>query len=206
MPPPIAVIQAKKRKVLQVATQMFLELGYDKTTIDALTEKVGGSKVYIFKTFGGKDKLFEAIVIAACEEILRPLSRTRVETKDLKEGLTQLGERFLKLSLSPKSIALHRLIIGERLRFPHLGELFLESGPEKSYKVVSDYLAMQQANGVIKQGDTYEMAIQFLGMLNAGFVQRMLVAGRPAPGKKIQQNRLETAADTFIRGITPSKK
>ena len=42
---------------------MLLELGYAGASIDAVIERVGGSKRAIYSYFGGKKELFEAIVM-----------------------------------------------------------------------------------------------------------------------------------------------
>lgn len=201
MSPPLSVILSKKKKVIEAATRMFFELGYDQMTVDALTAEVGGSKAYIYKNFGGKQRLFEAVVKAACEDILIPLTDVDLTHSELEEGLLLIAERFLKLSLSEKSIALHRLVVAERLRFPHLGDLFLSSGPEQSYKRVAAYLAQQQKLGKIGEGDTHEMAVQFLGLVNAGFHQRMLIAARPTPARKILRQRAGAAVRIFLEGV-----
>ncbi|CAM5454650.1 TetR/AcrR family transcriptional regulator [Eoetvoesiella caeni] len=200
MPPPATVIVAKRKKVIQAATRLFFEQGYDAMTVDALVAEVGGSKGYIYNNFGGKKELFEAIVENACSEILEPLSHTDVAGMSLDKGLKVLAEKFLKVSLAEKSIALHRLIVAERLRFPHLGEIFLQAGPEKSYQKVAAFLRTHQEKGHLRPGDPYDLAVQFLGLVNAGFLLRMLSAGEPLPAKKMLTARVKSAVDVFTNG------
>lgn len=201
MSPPLAIIIAKKKKVIRAATRLFFKLGYDAMTLDNLVAEVGGSKAFIYNNFGGKKELFEAIVENACGEILRPLSHTDVASLSLEEGLTVLADKFLKVSLAEKSIALHRLIVAERLRFPHLGEIFLHAGPEQSYQKVASYLRAQQEKGCLKHGDPYDQAVQFLGLVNAGFLLKMLSAGQPLPDKAALAHRVKSAVEIFSRGL-----
>lgn len=201
MPPPLSVIEAKRKKVLESATRMFLEVGYGDMTIDKLTEEVGGSKAYIFKNFGGKQELFEAVVKAACEDILKPLACDKVDEGDIEAGLSKIAKQFLEVSLSPKSIALQRVVIAERLRFPHLGELFLEVGPEQSYQRVADYLERQQEKGKLLEGDPHELAAEFLALVNGRFIQRMIVGGHPLPSRAILSRRITMAVKIFLHGM-----
>lgn len=203
MSPPRSVVLAKRRKVLEGATRMFFDLGYDAMTIDALIAEVGGSKTYISSAFGGKEKLFEAVVRNACDEILRPLISSAIDQPDLRKGLAIFAQRFLQLSLSEKSISLHRLVIGERLRFPQLGQIFLESGPEMTFQLVATYISYQQELGHVRAGDSHEFAVEFLGLLNAGFQQRMLLGAGGMPSRKHLSRRIDGALDIFIRGVTP---
>jgi hypothetical protein len=110
------------------------------------------------------------------------------------------------VSLSPRSIALHRLVIAERLRFPHLGKLFLESGPEKSFAIVAEFLGRQQKLGHMVAGDVHELAVEFLGLVNAGFLQQMLIAGHALPNKLTRQRRIATAVSIFMNGIAAGEE
>lgn len=180
---------------------MFLEVGYGDMTIDKLTEEVGGSKAYIFKNFGGKQELFEAVVKAACEDILKPLACDKADENDIEAGLSKIAAQFLKVSLSPKSIALQRVVIAERLRFPHLGELFLEVGPEQSFQRVAEYLKRQQEKGVLMDDDPNELAAEFLALVNGRFLQRMIVGGHDLPSKATLARRVSTAVRVFLHGV-----
>lgn len=200
MPPSAAVVLAKKKKVIRAATRMFLEQGYESMVLDNLVAEVGGSKAFIYNNFGGKKELFEESIKQACNDILEPLAHLDVEKLPLKKGLETLAQGFLKVSLADDSIALHRLIVAERLNFPHLGEIFLQAGPERSYGKVAEFLGRHQQNGRLKAGDPYDLAVQFLGLVNAGFLLKMLSAGHALPATAVLKARVKSSVGIFLAG------
>ena len=50
-----------RNQILAAASELFLRNGY-ANSVDAVIEKVGGSKRAIYSHFGGKDDLFAAMV------------------------------------------------------------------------------------------------------------------------------------------------
>lgn len=53
---------SKKDAILVRSTQVFLETGLHKLSMDELAEKIGVSKKTIYNNFGSKEKLLEAII------------------------------------------------------------------------------------------------------------------------------------------------
>lgn len=51
---------------------MFFEHGYAAASIDAVIERIGGSKRNIYTTFGSKEGLFTALVSENAEQIFGP--------------------------------------------------------------------------------------------------------------------------------------
>lgn len=57
------VAQQKRVLIVRAATQLFLELGYDRASLARIAEEAGVSKATLFKQFPTKAALFDAIVI-----------------------------------------------------------------------------------------------------------------------------------------------
>ena len=51
--------------ILKAAAEVFFEAGYEGASIEAVIERVGGSKRAIYSHFGGKKELFAALVTEA---------------------------------------------------------------------------------------------------------------------------------------------
>lgn len=56
--------QATRQHLIEVATQLFADRGYDGTSIEAVLERAGVSRGSLYHHFAGKDRLFEAVVEA----------------------------------------------------------------------------------------------------------------------------------------------
>ncbi|HEU5028840.1 MAG TPA: TetR/AcrR family transcriptional regulator [Spirillospora sp.] len=56
--------QATRRRLIEVATELFADRGYEGTSIEAVLERAGVSRGSLYHHFRGKDRLFEAVVEA----------------------------------------------------------------------------------------------------------------------------------------------
>jgi TetR/AcrR family transcriptional regulator, mexJK operon transcriptional repressor len=79
----------------------------------------------------------------------RLLSALDAEDMELTEALSEIGRNFLSLILSPQTIAIFRVVIGETARFPDLGRIFCESGPKPNQMraTLSAFLAKAAERG-----------------------------------------------------------
>ena len=204
MPAPRRLIELRKAAVLEAASRLFLEQGYASVSINNIIEQVGGSKSSIYNNFGTKADLFLDAIRALCGEIAAPLANLDTHDLSLKEGLKRIGMSFIELSLSDRSIALHRLVIAERLEFPEIGVVFMQAGPERSYKKVSDFLARQQQLGAItREISSIELATVFLGMLNAGLLSASLTSSGSRPSQNFINHRIADCITIFMNGAKP---
>ena len=52
--------EGRRSAILEAAAQVFFEQGYAATSIDAIIERIGGSKRNIYSEFGSKEGVFTA--------------------------------------------------------------------------------------------------------------------------------------------------
>ena len=120
-------IAAKNRAaILEAATGLFLELGYDRTPLARVADGAGVSKATLFKQFPTKAELFEAAVLAAGDtpesQPLEPPSG------DFHTGLVGLGMAYAELLSRPRMADLIRAVVAESARFPELRERTFDFG------------------------------------------------------------------------------
>jgi len=145
-----------------VAAPLFLARGYDGVSLDEIVRAAGGSKTNIYAFFGGKEGLFRAVIEGECREILGPLQSLELDGLTLEAGLTRLGATLLDLVLSPRSVALFRLAVGQTGRFPQLGAVWFESGPATSQRAIADFLgrSLPDAQAAVLARLFHDMAVQ----------------------------------------------
>ena len=113
--------------MIQAAEDVFLERGYVLATMDDVSRRAGMSKKTIYQLFSTKQALFAALIAQYTEHLMLPIRSddgTRGPRAVLEEFLRQLA-RFV---LSPRQIAMHRLVISEAMRTPELAQAFLREG------------------------------------------------------------------------------
>jgi AcrR family transcriptional regulator len=181
-----------------------LKKGYDNVSIDEIIGVVGGSKATIYAWFGGKEGLFEAVVRQKCNEVVLAIHADPAGS--LEAQLTEIGQSFLAIVLSPPILEFHRLMVSIGRTFPGTGRLFYETGPVSAYSTVATWIASHQKDGRLGEGDPYRLAVLFLDML-IGEHQLSWLTGMPRAARRDKiDETVRLAVKVFLRGCaTPSE-
>jgi len=107
-------------RILDVATDLFLTLGFGATSIEAVAQRAGISKRTFYHRFADKSALFSAVVHRIVDRLRPPVGVPLIEGAGLTQILERLAGIILDAALTPQALALHRLIIAESGRFPDL--------------------------------------------------------------------------------------
>jgi TetR/AcrR family transcriptional regulator, mexJK operon transcriptional repressor len=173
MPTPRA--QKKQTAILDVATRLFLERGYDAVSLDDILEVVGGSKATLYSYYGGKEGLFAATVQNTCKCKLASFESLDLTRLDPKAGLTTIGKQFLRAISDPYGRSMFRAMVAEAERFPQLAAAFFQAGPEAVILLVRRSIEHWQARGLLRRGNAEALAIQFLGLMMGNFHLKSLL-------------------------------
>ncbi|WP_114423762.1 TetR/AcrR family transcriptional regulator [Nocardioides houyundeii] len=186
------VAQEKRALIVQAATDLFLELGYDRASLARIAENAEVSKATLFKQFPTKAALFDAIVTEswAGSDVL-DLPRAG----NLAAGLTTIGHRYAALMTRPGMTDLFRIVIAELPRFPELAKAQFAQGKMPYFESVQRYLLAETKAGTAAIDDAELAATQFLGMIsNFVFWPRLLV-----PGWTVNEDRAAEVVDEAVR-------
>ncbi|MGW0214291.1 TetR/AcrR family transcriptional regulator [Micromonospora chokoriensis] len=186
------VAREKRALIVQAATQLFLELGYDRASLARIAEEAGVSKATLFKQFPTKAALFDAIVIdswAGGDDAEVP------SAGDLSAGLTTLGRHYAALLGRPGMADLFRIVIAELPRFPELAKAHFAEGKLPYFETVRAYLKAERDAGTADITDPQMATTQFLGMIsNYVFWPSLLV-----PGWTVTPDRTIAVVDDAVR-------
>jgi AcrR family transcriptional regulator len=191
----------KAESILAAAKRMFLEGGFGAVSMDAIAREAGVSKATVYAHFAGKEELFGAVIGRECEHYLAGFSAGELDPGDARASLTSLGRRFLDLLLSPDAIALHRLILGEVSRFPELGRVFWQAGPERNLTQIEIFLRAAAAAGSLEIADARHAAEQFVGLVRGEIQLRHLLRLETAASEDVIREIVSSAVTTFLRAF-----
>lgn len=188
------VAQEKRALIVTAATALFLESGYDRTSLARIAERSGVSRATLFKQFPSKAALFDAIVTeswaTAGEEESPPAG-------NLVDGLGIIGRRYAELLGRAQMADLFRIVIAELPRFPELAHAQFSHGKLPYFESVRGYLLAERAAGTVRVEDVDLAATQFLGMIsNYVFWPTLLV-----PGWEVSAERVTQVVDEAVRTI-----
>ncbi|MEE4025252.1 TetR/AcrR family transcriptional regulator [Gordonia sp. PKS22-38] len=186
------VAQEKRKLIVTAATALFLELGYDRTSLARIAERSGVSRATLFKQFPTKAALFDAMVIE---------SWTTADEEDpptagnVVDGLGSLGHRYAELLSRPQMTDLFRIVIAELPRFPELANAQFSQGKMPYFESLRKYLLAEHEAGTVRVDDLELAATQFLGMIsNYVFWPTLLV-----PGWEVSAERVAEVVDEAVR-------
>jgi AcrR family transcriptional regulator len=176
--------------------------GYGLTSMSTIAARLGGSKGTLYNYFKSKEELFDAFVRRACARLLQDMDAVP-SSEDARERLVQLSRRFIDHLLSPQTIAIYRLVVGEGERFPELARLFYEAGPRTGIGATATLLEALMDQGSLRRGDPGLAAHQLKDLALSGLFNLRLWGVIDDPGPEERQARAEIAADTFLRAYAP---
>ncbi|MGI8932590.1 MAG: TetR/AcrR family transcriptional regulator [Phormidesmis sp.] len=132
--------QLKQEQILRGALEIFLQRGYEGTSMDRVAAAAGFSKITIYKHFKDKAGLFTALIQQVTsqrfEVVFGSLSLEEEPPIVLRQVATNLLEM---LAIDDEYIAFLRLIIGESGRFPALAQLFFRALPQRVWRSLEGY-------------------------------------------------------------------
>lgn len=123
--------EAKAEAILGSAAELFLNQGFQGTSMDAVAQHAGVSKQTVYSHFANKEALFSSCIEAKVAGYGFD-DAVKVEEQDVRRALTGIARRFVELMRDPDVIAMHRVVMGEAASQPRIASLFFESGPKKT--------------------------------------------------------------------------
>jgi TetR/AcrR family transcriptional repressor of mexJK operon len=123
-PPPIVDRRREGRRlaIIDAAETLFLERGYERTSLSAIIDLSGGSLATVYELFGNKQGLLRAVIEREHGPDLCRMSDDGGEAP--RKLLTDYAHRLYEEMMTPRTIALMRVIIVESMRDPNFSSEF----------------------------------------------------------------------------------
>lgn len=118
--------ELRYEKIMEVALDIFLEKGYDKTSLNDIIKVSGGSLTLIYEHFFTKEDFFEAVLSRALSVFALDLTKEIKVNKDstAEDFLFQLALLYTELIFQKRTIAILKLFFSYQGNDGHLKELF----------------------------------------------------------------------------------
>jgi TetR/AcrR family transcriptional regulator, mexJK operon transcriptional repressor len=197
--------EARDTRLLDVATQLFMERGFDGTSIDAVAEAAGVSKPTVYARYDDKRDLFAAVLRGRIRKWLAPLSAAAEaqaiegSPKSIRTTLHELSRHMVAYTLAPEAGACQRILSAQAVQFPELAKLANEEGWLRAVRGVASILRQSAARGQIKVDDPELAADMFLHLV-LGHCKRLAIYGIATDPEAAERHR-KAAVDFFLNGI-----
>lgn len=169
-----------RERILESATEQFLQEGYGATSIEAVAARAGISKRTFYDRFDDKAALFKAVVHRIIGQIRPPADVPLIAGATLAEVLQRLAGLMLEAALRPQAIALHRLVMGESMRFPELADAVEgDDGKAEAIRLIGQVLAGAPAAAAVAPEGRAFAAEQFIHLVVTVPQRRAMGFGAP---------------------------
>ena len=187
--------RARIAKILEAATDLFLMVGYEQTSIDTILMQSGGSKSTLYAYFPTKEDLFRAVIDSVVDN--RDLGAGLDVRLNARVVLTEFAINRQRVVLSPRHRAVLGLVIAERDRFPDLAQIYFERGPQRSGRQLVTYLEALRNREILAVDDAEEAAEFFIGMLFQRWLKQLLYMSQSPPSEEAMRARAERVVARF---------
>lgn len=117
--PPASQAGQFDERILQVATSLFLERGYGRTTLDLVAQNAEVGKSSLYARYPSKDALFAAVVSRSIQTMVDQWTKVP-QGLSLGQRLQAVGEALIEGMLHPRCVAFMRITAAEAGNFPDL--------------------------------------------------------------------------------------
>lgn len=194
--PPVASAQLKREQILQGALKIFLQEGYEGTSMDRVAATAGVSKITIYKHFQDKEGLFTALIEQVTTQWFQTVFGQFSHKDDPAVVLRQVARNLLDLlAVDHDYIAFLRLIVGESGRFPALAQLFIRALPQRVWRLLSQYFAAHPELDLVNPEGTARI---FTGTLMSYVMTQKILHGQ-AIAPMSQEVIIDSLVDLIVR-------
>lgn len=159
------------QRIIEAATQLMLERGFDKSTVDEVATRAGVGKATVYRRWSSKEDL----AVSAMEALFNT-EFPEPDTGSLVGDLTESYAGLLAFAHSPQGAEFMRMGVAEAIRDPRIAALYRDS-VERREKSARQRFQRAIDNGELRPDANIDAAMHWLG----GMLTVWVVIGRPLP-------------------------
>ena len=189
---------AKREDIIAAAGQLFMQGGFERTSMEAVAKKANVSKLTIYSHFADKNELFREVIVQRCNRLIDASDFAAHVTLTPEEGLLKIGTIFAGHVLQSDSIRLHRVIQAEALYHPEAVQAFYEAGPLRVRAAFGKLLKAWCDKGALKISDIPMATQQFFSLIKGEMMMRAILRCGPAPDTVSIRRNVRASVALFL--------
>jgi AcrR family transcriptional regulator len=183
--------------------EIFLEQGFERPSLDAISASVGIAKRTLYLRYGDKEALFRAALKRAIERWILPVQRLRdAESDDLCETLTAIGRLLVDNLLSPAGLRLLQLTNAVSGRMPEIGAYNVQLGIKPTIAYLAELFRRRIGPEMRCFLSTEQAALAFINLVVAG-PTNLVAWGVPLDRQFVDQY-ITSGVRLVVSGLAPS--
>lgn len=184
---------------MEAATALFLQHGYQDTSMDQIAARAAVSKQTVYKHFSDKEELFRAVTLGVTrrvDEFLDVIESVLRGSVEVERDLRTVARHYLAAALDPRVVQLRRLLIAESGRFPQLARAYYQEVPGRTVAALAASFQQLSERGLLRVTDPVLAANHFAFLVLAIPLDRAMFHGEHEP---LPAPELARLADEGVR-------
>ncbi|MGP8306217.1 TetR/AcrR family transcriptional regulator [Vibrio sp. YIC-376] len=171
-----ASTQQKRIRIIEVATELFIEQGYKDTSLDQIVAICGGSKQTLYRYFSNKEGLFIEVLsynTQASLESAFQLSEKHGES--LQETLEDFAKKYLRGICSNPVLSLYRIISADFYKHDSIPRQFWQTSPMRIHQHLIEFLKTDTVSQQLRIDDPDIACGQLLALIKLDYQTKALM-------------------------------
>ena len=190
--------EEKRDEIVRIASELFEKHGYDRCSMAALSERLGGSKATLYGYFPSKEDLLRAVIQCEVATEFDRILHEFNENTDVRAWLIKLGIAYHNKRLSSLPVANIRSIVNQPPDST-MGKEFYESIIRPAFMGVADQFERLMEQGRIKRADPWVVLMHWKGLNDWDLFERRLIGAICGPEDVDIKKVATLAADAFLK-------
>jgi AcrR family transcriptional regulator len=190
--------ETRRKAIIEAATHVFLENGFEKTTMSDIATQLGGSKATLYGYFSTKEDLFLEAMSALGEAHFAVVFAELSNTKgDIRDVLRHFGTSMLRITTSDDALSMFRLMTAASSS-PEVGSNMYAQGIQKGEMAIEALLKAAMDAGQLRRCDPQVAADHLRALLEAEFHARRIFSVIEVPSQQKIAAAVDRALDVYL--------
>jgi len=188
---------SKRRQILDGASKVFMDLGFDGASMGEIARAAGVSKGTLYVYFADKNRLFEAIVE---REMLdqQKIAFNFDPERDASTTLREFGQAYIELLCRPGGGSAIRTVMAIAERMPEVGRRYYENVLAQTIDRLASYFRARVRATELAIPDCHLAASQFMQMCQASLFLPFIFQAAPPPSAERIAQVVDSATTMFL--------
>src|SRR3954452_22792226 len=180
--------QALGQTIVDAACELFVELGFQATTLDKVAQRAKISKLSIYRHFENKEALFSAAIAARCHQFA-PQALFEGVDGSAEDQLMAVGSSLLRTLLSRDVRSVEAMIMADKTNQKSFSKLHYEAGPAHVIAQIEALLRQLHAKAVLNVPDPLRSTRLFAALFKGS---DLLIIARFDEARAEDDNEIES--------------
>lgn len=194
--------KSHRERIIETATDLFFEYGYDKTNTEKIAQAAKISKREVYQHFSDKREILAAVISEVQSGMQLQMDAGWSSTADTREVLITAAQSIQHFILSERFGKLVRVVAAVSYHDPGMAAKFFEMGPKRGRLATAAYLREQMRLGQLRKGDPLKAADQFLDLVIGAQLMTAIIIGYIEP-KPHRRTHIKDAVEVFLKIYAP---